>query len=135
LNRKPRTAAQLTSRERLKHDFTRASPMRELHPRLAELRVALEFQDQVTPSPSPQSFSYFPAARGFFRYSCPCHTCSGEIDLSSHVADLAGKPGDREHTRRVSVLCMGQRILDRAEPVRCPITVQIVLSAVVRSEV
>ncbi len=118
----------------MKQDFSRTAPLRELFPRLAEVRVNLQFQDQVSPPPSPQSFSYFPAARGFFRYSCPCHTCSGEFDLTSHVAELAGKPGDREHTRRVSALCMGQRVLDKIEPVRCPIAVQVVLCAVVRTE-
>jgi hypothetical protein len=134
LNRRPRNAAQATNRERLKMDFNRAASLRELYPRVAEVRVELQFQDQVSPPPSAQAFSYFPGARGFFRYSCPCHSCSGEFDLSSHVAELAGKANGGPYTRRVNTLCMGQRILDKVDPVRCPIAVQVLLSATLRAE-
>jgi hypothetical protein len=118
----------------LKYDFTRAVPLRQIYPQLAEVRVEFEFQDGTERSPSPQSFSYFPAARGFFRYSCPCHSCSGEFDISSYVAELAGKADNAKadsakNSRRVNVSCTGLRLQDSNERVACPIGARVRVSA------
>jgi len=91
--------------------------------------VDIEFKDGLSPSHSTQSFSYFPAARGFFRYACPCYSCSGEFDLSGVVAELASKP-DRSRTRSVSLSCTGQRAHELKERIPCPICAQVRLSAV-----
>jgi hypothetical protein len=117
------------TRERLAHDFTRAMPLRDLYPQLAEVRVEFEFQDGTSRSPSPQAFSYFPAARGFFRYACPCHSCSGEFDISTYVAELAAKADRPQRHRRVTLSCAGQRALDMNGRVACPIGANVRVSA------
>jgi hypothetical protein len=116
------------NRERLKLEFTRATLLRDLHPQLAEVRIEFEFEDGTRRQPSPQAFSYFPSARGFFRYACPCHSCSGEFDLSGHVADLA-KSGSRQRSRRIEVACEGLRAPASAHE-GCPICARIRISAV-----
>jgi hypothetical protein len=129
LSRPPRQGVVPNSREKLKIDFTRAAPLRDLYPQLAELRIEFEFDDGTARTPSPQSFSYFPAARGFFRYACPCHTCSGEFDLSGFVAELAGT-GRKERSRRVQVSCTGQRVQELNTREACPICARIHVSAI-----
>jgi hypothetical protein len=133
LSRPPRSGLPTNNRERLKLDFTRAAPLRQIYPQLAEVRVEFEFQDGTERSPSPQSFSYFPAARGFFRYACPCHSCSGEFDISGYVAELASKGDKTTRSRRVNVTCTGQRAHDLNERVACPICARIQVSAIQRT--
>jgi hypothetical protein len=118
-----------SNRERLKTEFTRAALLRELYPQLAEVRVELAFQDGTARTPSAQSFSYFPAARGFFRYACPCQSCNGEFDLTMHVAELAGKSGHAPRTHEAKVSCGGQRIESR--DAQCPVCAQVRVSAIV----
>lgn len=119
-----------TSRERLKQDFTRAAKLRELFPQVAEVRIEFEFDDGSSLRPSPQSYAYFPAARGFFRYACPCHACSGEFDLSAAVAELAAKLERTQRSRQLRVTCTGQRAAEAQARVACPVCAQIRLSAV-----
>ncbi len=136
MSRPARNGPSINSRERLRQDFSRAARLRELYPRLAEVRVEFEFQDDGSPRPSPQSFAYFPAARGFFRYACPCHACSGEFDLTPIVTELAGTATDHgRRSRQVSVSCSGQRAAGEAkEPTACPICAKVHLSTILQDE-
>ncbi len=134
MNRSPRQGVVLSKRERLKLEFTRAAPLREIYPQLAQVRVEFEFDDGTERKPSPQAFSYFPAARGFFRYSCPCHTCSGEFDLSEYVAELASNGGRTQRSRSVSFSCSGQRALEAEANAACPICARVRVSAIVQTE-
>src|SRR5690348_151337 len=108
-------------REQLKLDFTRAAPLREIYPLLAEVRVEFEFSDGTTRAPSPQAYSYYPAARGFFRYACPCHTCGGEFDLSAQIAQLVDTGGSPRRSRRVEVSCTGLRVQQADSNFACPV--------------
>ena len=119
----------VNNRERLKLEYTRAASLRELYPNLAQVRIEIQFADGTSHEPSPTNFSYFPAARGFFRFACPCHTCSGEIDLSRHVAELAEKPGQRPRSRRLQISCTGLRIPEKFAREACPICADIHVSA------
>lgn len=134
MSRPPRQGPATSQLERLRQDAARAAPLRQLYPQLAEVRVEFEFNDGTTRSPSPQSFTYFPAARGFFRYACPCHGCSGEFDLSSHVAELATRPASSSRSRRVSVACTGQRARDINTRVDCPICARVRVSATLKAD-
>jgi len=125
----PRSSLLPRSRERLRQDFSRAAPLREIYPHLAEVHIEFEFADGTPRTPSPQAYAYYPAARGFFRYACPCHDCSGEFDLSAEVAELAGKSGRTRRTRRVTVLCGGQRLDQTRVTIPCPIQAQVHVSA------
>jgi hypothetical protein len=118
-----------THREKLKLDNSRAPPLREIYPQLAELRVEFEFQDSTARPPSALAFSYFPAARGFFRYACPCHTCNGEFDLSTQVAELADIHDQPPRTKRMSLSCTGLRPVETNVRGACPIIARVRLSA------
>jgi len=133
MSRPPRQGVVLSHRERLKLEFTRAATLREIYPQLAQVRVEFDFDDGTPRKPSPQAFSYFPAARGFFRYACPCHTCSGEFDLSGHVAELAEKAGRTQRSRSVSVSCTGQRMQEADTHSACPICAQVRVSAILHT--
>jgi hypothetical protein len=133
VSRPARSAPPTNSRDRLKQDFARTATLREMYPRLAEVRVEFEFEDGTSPRPSPQSFVYFPSARGFFRYACPCHGCSGEFDLTSVVAELAGKMDRAQQSRHVSVSCTGQRASEAQARVPCPVCAQVRLRAIPQS--
>ena len=133
MSRPPRHSPPIQHRERLRQDFSRAAALRQIHPELAEVRIELEFHDETSVPPSPQAFSYFPAARGFFRFACPCHSCSGEFDLSEHVAELARRSGALQRVRRLRVSCPGERLQEASTRAACPISVGVRVSAVVRS--
>ena len=130
MSRPSRQSAVLSSRDRLKLEFTRAAPLRDLYPQLAQVRVELEFDDGTPRRPSPQAYSYFPSAQGFFRYACPCHTCNGEFDLSAHVAELAQQSGRSQRTRKMNFSCSGQRAQDAEANASCPISAQVRVSTV-----
>jgi hypothetical protein len=134
VSRPSRFALPTNARERLKQEFTKASPLRQVHPQLAEVHVAFTFTDGTIQPPSAQSFSYFPAARGFFRYSCPCHNCDGEFDLSALVSGLASKGSGVERRKELELSCSGQRANENAERVPCPIRASISLRTVVRGK-
>lgn len=97
--------------------------------------MEIEFQDGAAEqAPSAQAFSYFPAARGFFRYACPCHSCSGHFDLSAHVAELAGKNTKKPRSRSVDVACGGERARGVEVREACRITAHVRVSAVPLAE-
>jgi hypothetical protein len=121
-------AAMLDHRARLKQDLISSAPLREIYPWLAEVRVELDFEDGTTRAPSAQAYSYFPGARGFFRYACPCHDCSGEFDLSAQVAELAEMTRGGRRSRRLDVPCPGHRTQETSET--CPICARVRVSAV-----
>ena len=131
MSRPARNELPTSNREKLRLDSIRAASLREIYPQLAEVRVEFEFIDGTARSPSPQSFSYFPAARGFFRYACPCHSCSGEFDLSGFVAELADKTGRTQRSRNVSISCTGIRAGERVE---CPICATVRVSAIMHTK-
>lgn len=133
MSRSSRHALPTNARERLTYDSARAAPLRDIYPQLAEVRIEFEFQDGTSRSPSPQSFSYFPAARGFFRYACPCHSCSGEFDIAAVVAELADKGGKPQRTRGVNFTCTGQRAQDLNKRIPCPISVSVRVSTTLRT--
>lgn len=127
---RPSSAAVATSsRERLRNEAKYAAPLRDVYPQLAELRVEFDFEDGTSRPPSIQSYFHFPAARGFFRYSCPCHSCSGEFDLSGYVAELAGSAERARLVRRITLDCTGQRPQELRELVACPVRASIRISA------
>lgn len=130
MSRPAKQTATISKRERLKLETTRAAPLREIYPQLAQVRVEFDFDDGSPRKPSSQSYSYFPAARGFFRYACPCHACSGEFDLSADVAELAGKAGRAKRSRSMTLSCAGHRDPDAGEGRACPICAQVRVSAI-----
>lgn len=128
-----RQPAALSRRERIKLETTRAAPLREIYPQVAELRIEFDFDDGTPRKPSAQVYSYFPAARGYFRYACPCHACTGEFDLSPHVVELAASEGRSRRSRSFTLVCTGQREPDTSESPACPICAQVRVTAVLHN--
>lgn len=134
MSRPPRSDATTPLRDRLKLEAMKAPPLRSTYPGVAELRIALQFDATLASQLSPQSFSYFPAAKAFFRYACPCHSCTGEFDISRYVADLAAKPGSQRRTRQVTLQCTGELRLDLKELTACPVGAQVQLCIIPHAE-
>ncbi len=75
-------------RERHRRDRAAAQQMRQQYPSVASIRIDLEFGDEVTPLPAPQSFILHPPARAYFVFPCPYADCEGEFDLAKIVSTL-----------------------------------------------
>jgi hypothetical protein len=77
-------------------DRAKTGTVRDAFPGVDVIHVNLGFSDRH-PQPSPQMHSLYPAARAFFRFSCPCADCDGEFDLAAVINDLvtAGAPAKR----------------------------------------
>lgn len=133
MSRGRKSATPGTRQERRHHDFVRTGPLRQLFPQLAEVRVEIEFEDGSPRPPSAQSFSYYPAARGFFRYACPCLACNGEFDFSSRIAALADAIKTKR-SERVDIPCAGLRARESTEPAACPVRARVRIEAVARKE-
>jgi len=101
-------------------DRLQAPPMRARYAAIGKLQIDLSFSDSSRPPPSPQSHSYYPPARAFFRFACPCSECDGEFDLSGHVDELAEvkRPSARTTSGRMS--CEGVHFRERASAAPCP---------------
>ncbi len=116
-----KAAAPVPRRSPRQIDFARAASLHDLYPRMAEVRSELSFTDGTAAPPSPQAFSYYPAARAFFRYRCPCHGCDGEFDLSVPVKNLSATRGPARRSLDDTVGCAGQRVRDWQSRMPCPV--------------
>lgn len=125
MGRPSRAGLPMSPHDKLRNDFNRAAPLRDIYPQLAEVRIEFQFEDGGPATPSPRSYSHFPGAQGFFRYACPCHSCNGEFDLSDHVAELARKPAKATRSQSVDLPCQGLRL-----QARCPINAKVRVSAI-----
>jgi hypothetical protein len=117
-------------------DRARSPALRDRYPELGLLRIALRFEDGGLHTPSPQQHTLYPAARAFFRFTCPCVDCDGQFDLSEAVAALVSEGGGRarrvspgERSSRGSLHCEGVRFRDRDHSRPCPMQVAFDLSA------
>jgi hypothetical protein len=114
-------------------DRMRAPIMRDRYASIARLQVDLSFGASAGPAPSPQSHSFYPPARAFFRFPCPCSECDGEFDLSAGVDKLAAirQPALRTASGRLD--CEGVHYRERANASSCRLAVSWRL-AIVQSE-
>jgi len=87
---------------------------------VAKLQIDLNFAGMSRPPPSPQSHSYYPPARAFFRFACPCSECDGEFDLSASVASLAEMKQPSARTASGRLGCEGMHFRERATAAPCP---------------
>jgi len=101
-------------------DRLQAPAMRSRYATIGKLQIDLGFTGSRQPPPSPQSHSYYPPARAFFRFACPCSECDGEFDLSGQVDELAQvkRPSARTASGRMS--CAGVHFRERATATPCP---------------
>lgn len=102
------------------NDRLQAPAMRSRFANIAKLQIDLTFLGLTNPPPSPQSHCFFPPARAFFRFACPCSECDGEFDLSASVAELAEvkRPSARTTSGRMS--CEGVHFRERTTAAPCP---------------
>lgn len=131
----PRKSVNLGEQRRnnLQFERQRAAALREMYPAVGRLHVVLVFADGSPHTPSPQSHTFFPSARAFFRFACPCAECDGDFDLRAPVGALltnvleSARPVVRNAKGRVS--CEGVRLRDRAGSRPCAMTLEYQLAA------
>jgi hypothetical protein len=110
----------------------RTSTVRDAFPDVGVIHIDLGFSHHQ-PAPSPQMHSMYPAARAFFRFSCPCADCDGEFDLAAVVTELATASAPGKRTAR-SVAgrsgCGGThwRDSDHSEPCRIELSFRVAVS-------
>jgi hypothetical protein len=109
-------------------DRDRSQPLRTAFPKVEQIKIELTFSDPQHAAPSPQSFSFYPSARAFFRFACPCLDCDGEFDVGERVAKLAAGPGRASRSANAQQSCLGARARDRINGNRCPITIDCKIS-------
>jgi len=102
------------------NDRLQAPAMRSRYADVAKLQIDLNFAGMSRPPPSPQSHSYYPPARAFFRFACPCSECDGEFDLSASVAALAEMKQPSARTASGRQGCEGMHFRERATAAPCP---------------
>ena len=115
-------------RHNLQFERQKAVALREMYPSIGHLQILLVFGDGSANPPSPQSHTYFPAARAFFRFACPCAECDGDFDLGHAVASLLADP-PRSQRRAASAVrgrlsCEGVRLRDRVGSRSCAMTLE-----------
>ncbi len=96
-------------REQLVNERARATPLRQIYPKIEQLRIELTFIDTRGRSHSPQLHTLYPAARAYFRFPCPCTDCDGDIDLGELVAALVIRTTSGTRVTRGTALCNGVR--------------------------
>lgn len=102
------------------NDRLQAPTMRARFANIAKLQIDLTFAGTSRPPPSPQSHCFFPPARAFFRFACPCSECDGEFDLSAAVAELAEVKRPSARTGSGRMACEGVHFRERATAAPCP---------------
>lgn len=128
-------AANLSAQRRnnLQLERQQAAVVRDLYPSLGHLQVSLVFDDGTRRTPSPQGHTFFPAARAFFRFACPCAECDGEFDLREVVGELLDGMSPRQRAAGVSakgrLSCNGVRLRDRVGSRPCAMTLEYKLAA------
>ena len=102
------------------NDRLQAPAMRSRYADVAKLQIDLSFAGMSRPPPSPQSHSFYPPARAFFRFACPCSECDGEFDLSASVSGLAEVKQPSARTASGRLGCEGVHFRERATAAPCP---------------
>lgn len=72
-------------RERWRRERAAALALREVYPRVLQLRLDLLFQGSTLNNPAPQSHTLHAPARAFFEFPCPYADCDGHFDLGAAV--------------------------------------------------
>src|ERR1700688_163099 len=102
------------------NDRLQAPAMRSRYAVVAKQQIDLNFAGMSRPPPLPQSHRYYPRARAFSRFACPCSECAGEFDLSASVAGLAEMKQPSARTASGRLGCGGMHFRERATPAPCP---------------
>lgn len=120
-------------RGQMQTDRTRAPALRDAYPQLGTLRIELNFVDRSERSPSPQLHTFYPAARAFFRFTCPCAECDGDFDLGPAVNTLLNGSGPAtltsERAASGHLLCQGIHLRDRENSKPCQMALTFNLTA------
>ncbi|MBS0386993.1 MAG: hypothetical protein JSR15_00830 [Proteobacteria bacterium] len=103
------------------NDRLQAPALRSRYATIGKLQIDLSFSGTSGSPPSPQSHSYYPPARAFFRFACPCSECDGEFDLSGQVDELAEVKRPSVRTAAGRLGCEGMHFRERATATPCPV--------------
>jgi len=100
--------------------------LRTAYPEVSQLSIELAFADRTgtvakEPAPSSQSHAFYPPARAFFRFTCPCADCNGEFDLSASVAQVAASSSRASRSGTANCNALACARADRVTGASCPI--------------
>lgn len=99
-------------------DRSKARSLRSAFPEVELIQIDLTFSG-YEPAPSPQAHSLYPAAQAYFRFSCPCMDCDGELDLTSYVSKLAAGGKGKSRSADGHSRCQGVHWRDSGRSVEC----------------
>jgi hypothetical protein len=125
-----RKAASVVEQRRndVQAERARALTVRDTFPQVGVIHIDLHFAGGPGLPLSPQRHSLYPAARAFFRFTCPCTDCDGDFNLTATVTDLAKTSAStkRASDRCVSgqSACQGTRWRDSTQGDACRIEVR-----------
>ena len=95
--------------------------MRESFPEVSVIHIELQFADSAGTYPSPQRHSFYPPARAFFRFSCPCSDCDGDFDLAGIVNRLLSKRPSDQSVSSGRMRCQGNHWREGSQHRACQI--------------
>ncbi|HEX7417689.1 MAG TPA: hypothetical protein VF315_06515 [Steroidobacteraceae bacterium] len=98
-------------KERRRREHAAAQTVRSAYPQVAQVQIALQFEDGTTNAPASQSYVLHPPARAFFGFPCPYADCDGQFDLHTAVTSALGSASHQSHGQ---LQCQGTRARDRA---------------------
>lgn len=140
MNSTPRKAVSLGEQRRanLQLEHKRSVKLRDSYPSIEHLQISLVFDGGKPAAPSPQLHAFFPAARAFFRFPCPCADCDGDFDLRGPVdaflTKLTPKRSATARTVRDRLRCAGVVLRDRSGSRPCAMTLDYELNSSPQSE-
>jgi len=116
-------------RDQLMKERTRAASLRQVFPRIGELRIELIFSDVRGRAHSPQVRVLYPAARAFFRFACACTDCNGDYDLDDAITTLLNSTPQGTRTVRGTLICDGVRRDRPRDGTTCSIRIEYQLTS------
>jgi hypothetical protein len=118
-------------RERLKRNRAMAPALRQVFPKVQQLRFDLVFEARGPTSPAMQSHTLHEAARAFFEFPCPYADCDGQYDLSAAVKTaLAAKT----HKAKGALQCAGKHGARVAADACCGLQLEFTVTAALYPE-
>jgi hypothetical protein len=119
------TNPQEQRRQAMQSSRIRAASVRTAFPKVAVIRLELDFVSGMHFAPSSQTFLLYPSAHAFFRFACPCADCDGDFNLTADVTEVvslrpqtASDPGSSFAGQNC---CQGVRRRDTAHSRPCGI--------------
>ncbi len=98
-------------KERRRREHAAAQTVRSAYPQVAQVHIALEFEDGTSNAPASQVLRAASTGARVFGFPCPYADCDGQFDLHTAVTSALG---NASHQTQGQLQCQGTRARDRA---------------------